>query len=138
MAHSPYEGSPAPELNRDAEGLQVDPNGTYPEPTIGANSHNWLFAHEENGEKQVRYDDVEPMPSKGAMKKRRRKRISGLPKRTLVIIAIASAITLVCIAGGVGGYYANRSSSPTPTSEYVFISPLIITSNSMTVANAYL
>jgi hypothetical protein len=138
MVHSPYEGSPAPELNRDAEGLQVDSNGPYPQPTAGAQLQNWLFAHEENGEKQVKYGDGELMPSKVAAKERRGKRIYGLPKRTFVIIAIVSAITIVCIAGGVAGYYANRSSSPTPTSECVFISPLTLISNSMTVANTYL
>jgi hypothetical protein len=137
IVHSPYEGSPAPELNRDAEGLQVDPNGLYSQPSTGAQLQNWLFTHEENGEKQAMYEDGKLMPSKGAAKKLRGKRIYGLPKRTFVIIAIVSAITVVCIAGGVAGYYANRSSSPTQTSKCVFISPLDLTSNSMTVANTY-
>jgi len=137
IVHSPYESSPAPELNRDAEGLQVDPNGLYSQPSTGAQLQNWLFAHEENGEKQTMYEDGKLMPSKGAPQKCRGKRIYGLPKRTFVIIVIVSAITVVCIAGGVAGYYANRSRSPTQTSKCVFICPLILTSNYMMVANTY-
>lgn len=118
---------PALEVNRDAEGLQVDPNGAYPGPMMRT-------------EKSAPgYNEAGYVPSEQSTPKDQKEGICGLRKRTFFII-LAVVIVVVCAAvgGGVGGYYGTKkSSSPTPTSESKPTSiqrcvsiPLLLASNS--------
>jgi hypothetical protein len=96
------------EVNHDYEGLQVDPNGAYPQPGIEAEK----FTHH--------YDVTDTT-------KVRKEGICGLKRRTFFIVLIV-AIVVVCgaVGGGVGGYFGTKGSSestsestststPTPT-----------------------
>jgi hypothetical protein len=108
-----------------AQGLEVDPNGRYPEPSTDA--HYTKFA-----EKELRYDDNAGLILSKELdvnaQQRRERRICGCTRRTFIIVASVVSIIVICaaIGGGVGGYYAHKSSTPSLTpspslpSSYVF------------------
>lgn len=117
----PEDGLAAPELDRDTEGLQVDPNGSYPYPTtkeIDSKSKHYHWVPTPG--KQLSYDDAGLIPYEDATR-RKRERICGLKRRTFFIVAAIVAIVIVAAAvgGGVGGYYANKSSRYVHTSLFV-------------------
>lgn len=126
----PEDGLAAPELDRHAEGLQVDPNGPYPQPTTRASEvgeKHW-YAFGDAGEKQLSKDESGLIPYESSIR-RRDGRICGLKRRTFIIVAVVASILLAiaAIGGGVGGYFANKSSSP----KYV-LSPLLLSMVSST------
>jgi hypothetical protein len=98
-----------------AQGLEVDPNGRYPEPSTDA--HYTKFA-----EKELKYDDNAGLILSKELdvnaQQRREQRICGCTRRTFIIMASIVSIIVVCaaIGGGVGGYYAHKSSTPSLTS----------------------
>lgn len=107
----------APEVDmshqdRDAEGLQVDPNGPYPQPTTDPKAKHQWWGVGESSEKQVPLDDAGLIPYEHSVQ-RRDGRVCGLKRRTFIVIASVVAIIIVCaaIGGGVGGYYASKSDS---------------------------
>lgn len=114
----PENGEAAPEVDRHAEGLQVDTNGPYPQPTTDEKWAHYAGAGAGH-EKQLQHDDAGLIPCEQTGQRRRDGRICGLKRRTFIIIAAIVGIIVICaaIGGGVGGYYANRT--PTPTTPYV-------------------
>ncbi|KAF2658795.1 hypothetical protein K491DRAFT_713271 [Lophiostoma macrostomum CBS 122681] len=121
LLHTSPSSSPqssAPEVDTSVretyEGLQVDPNGPYPQPTTSdtETKHQW-WHFGGSSEKQTRHgsDDAGLIPSEHApAQNRKRKRICGLKRRTFIITAAVVAILVVCaaIGGGVGGALAAR------------------------------
>ncbi|XPS76164.1 hypothetical protein M3J09_008221 [Ascochyta lentis] len=111
------ESSTTTGLTRDAEGLQVDPKGTYPEPVTIIDSHNWLFTHEKSNQSDAQPDDAGLILNEDTDGKDGKKGVCGLSKRALIILTILAAIIIASIAGGVGGYYANKSKTSSTASE---------------------
>jgi len=105
--------SAAPELDRAFEGLQVDPNGPYPYPTIyGADSKaKYWVPPRADAEKQY-WNGEEGLILQEEASQRRSPRIWCLPKRTFTVVSVV-VLVMICIAigGGVGGYYANKRST---------------------------
>lgn len=97
------------ENSREGEGLQVDPNGPYPQPTTGSKSKQvWAYYGPES-EKQVPHDDAGLIPTEESI--RRDRTVCGLKRRTFFIIVAIATIVIICaaIGGGVGGYYATKT-----------------------------
>ena len=96
------------------EGLQVDPNGPYPQPTTSDDDikHKWWHIGG-SSEKQIRpgSDDAGLIAVEQTRTgKPKRERICGLKRRTFFIVAAIVGILVVCAAvgGGVGGAMAAR------------------------------
>ncbi|KAF2265747.1 hypothetical protein CC78DRAFT_532122 [Lojkania enalia] len=112
----------APEVDRtwrEVEGLQVDPNGPYPQPTtgVGARPEKYVLSLPSSNEKQVSHDDAGLLSVEHESRRdAQERRICGLKKRTFIIVAaiIATFVIVAAVGGAVGGYYANKTDT-TPT-----------------------
>ncbi|KAF2188307.1 hypothetical protein K469DRAFT_93652 [Zopfia rhizophila CBS 207.26] len=105
--------STAPEVdlsNRDAEGLQVDLNGPYPEPTTESRPKAQWWPFSGSPQKQVVNEDGGLFPVEKSP--RRERRICGMKRKTFVLVLIV-VILVICAAvgGGVGGYEASKKKS---------------------------
>jgi hypothetical protein len=111
-------GANAPEVNHDAEGLQVDLHGAYPKPTIdGEGTAKWWMVGG-SSEKQARIDDDDGLIPAEERTRRAERRICGFKRRTFFILVAVSTLVVIAVGvgGGVGGYYASKP-KPTSTSE---------------------
>lgn len=116
---SPGTGAPEVDLSqRDGEGLQVDLNGLYPEPTTDSGSKHKWWQLSASSEKQIPHCDDAGLILVEEHVRQQDRRTCGLKRRTLITLATIIAILVICaaIGGGVGGYFANK---PTPTSTSV-------------------
>lgn len=119
MATQQTNGSvPELEINRDAEGLQVDYSEELPDSSRTDGSHNHLHVLEENEEKQVKPNETKPTPSERSAQRQKRARICWVRRRFFFILSIVCILTIACIGAGVGGYYANKNKPPQPTAKY--------------------
>ena len=111
----PTPAGSAPQVDpypREVEGLQVDANGPYPQPTTDSETQQKWWHSGGSSEKQSHQaDDSGLIPTEESI--RQDGRVCGLRRRVFIIIMTIVAIFVICAAvgGGVGGYYANRSSS---------------------------
>ncbi|CAE7028101.1 hypothetical protein PTTW11_04365 [Pyrenophora teres f. teres] len=102
------------QVNRDAEGLQVDYDGLYPDPMKKHHPDDkYISQHNDAGLMPMEQANPEPLPTK-----HRRERICGLKRRTffIVMIVVMLVVTVAAVGGGVGGYQASKNKTPTPTS----------------------
>lgn len=115
---APAPGADAPEVSHDAEGLQVDPHGPYPNPTIEEEGTAKWWVVGGSSEKQARIDDDDGLiPAEERSRRKDERRICGIKRRTFFItLIIAIVIVAAAVGGGVGGYFASKP-KPTSTSE---------------------
>ncbi|KAK1907791.1 hypothetical protein P3342_006120 [Pyrenophora teres f. teres] len=94
------------QVNRDAEGLQVDYDGLYPDPMKKHHPDDkYISQHNDAGLMPMEQANPEPLPTK-----HRRERICGLKRRTffIVMIVVMLVVTVAAVGGGVGGYQASK------------------------------
>lgn len=101
------------QVNRDAEGLQVDYNGLYPDPMKKHHPDDkYISQHNDAGLMLMEQATPEPVTVK-----HKRERICGLKRRIffIVLTVILLVVIVAAVGGGVGGYQASKKSTPTPT-----------------------
>lgn len=101
------------QVNRDAEGLQVDYDGLYPDPMKKNHPDDkYVLQHNDAGLIPTEQANLEPSTIK-----HKRERIWGLKRRTffLVLTFVTLVVLTAAVGGGVGGYQASKKSVPTPT-----------------------
>ncbi|KAF2473933.1 uncharacterized protein BDR25DRAFT_301992 [Lindgomyces ingoldianus] len=115
----PLENS-APEVhlaNREVEGLQVDPNGPYPQPTTSeSRPAAYGFPYFVVGKQAIPGDESGLIPVPLEKHSGVGKRTCGMKRRTFIIVLVVVVIVIICgaVGGGVGGYYAKQNSNPEP------------------------
>ncbi|KAA8611922.1 hypothetical protein PtrSN002B_006614 [Pyrenophora tritici-repentis] len=76
------------QVNRDAEGLQVDYDGLYPDPMKKHHPDDkYVSQHNDAGLMPMERADPEPLPTKN-----KRERICGLKRRTFFIVMIVAML----------------------------------------------
>ena len=99
----------APEVNRDDEGLQVDPNGSYPFPTtkevVDSTSKHWLPWPNSvaSSEKQLCRGQEGLIPVEESIVRRNDKIWRFRRKPFIIITSICIVVAICAIVGGVVG-----------------------------------
>lgn len=134
---------PAPEVDRAAEGLQVDPNGKYPWAStreIDSTSKHWIPSLRAlaSSEKETSRSEDGLIPDIHEENSEHGK-VWGYKRRSFIITASICVLLVMCVSvgGALGGYYANKSTrASTSTSTPTTTATSVITSASTTTSTS--